>query len=482
MTFDLDQSSRLHLFNFTIERLEQYYSETASREVSPNLNIDEIQNFIRNQAFDKEENPSKAIQHVLDGLDKYSVHTSHPNYFGLFNPRSNYAGILADLITAVYNPQLAAWSHAPFAVEVENYLVQEFGKKFGFGKDNIDGVFTTGGAEANTTAMLCALNFTFENFANDGLLNVSNRPIVYCSAESHHSLVKAAKASGLGLKSVRTISVDQNLMMNIDELAEKISEDLKKGHSPFMIVGTAGTTGTGAIDNLEALSALAKQFNVWFHVDAAFGGGAILSRHSSSMLKGIEYANSITFDAHKWMSVPMGASLFLTTEKTILAKTYRVTTEYMPKEANKLEIIDPFTHSVQWSRRFSGLKLYLSLLIFGWKGYEETIDHHMAMSKFLREALLKEGWKIMNFSNLPIVCFSDPEFENDANFTAWISSQVIESGQAWLSTYPVHQKPTLRACITNYATQERHIKELVKLLGEKRREYTNRDDLCSPKK
>ncbi len=171
------------------------------------------------------------------------------------------------------------------------------------------------------------------------------------------------------------------------------------------------------------------------------------------------------------MSVPMGTSIFLTSQKEILAKTFRVTTEYMPKEANALEIVDPFTHSIQWSRRFAGLKLYLSLLIFGWEGYEEVIDHQLKMGQLLRELLLENGWEIVNNSALPVICFTDKECAKDPQFIKWMCSRVIESGEAWLSSYPIKGSDTIRACITNYASGEENISKLVELIGQKRKEF-----------
>ncbi|MEL6671176.1 MAG: aminotransferase class V-fold PLP-dependent enzyme [Bacteroidota bacterium] len=475
MLFDLTQDLRLKIFQHTIERLDDYYQNTNSRKVSPKLDVDEILSTIKKETFTVKKTPNEAVNHVIDALEKYSVHTPHPDYFGLFNPRANFSGILADLITSVYNPQLAAWSHAPFAVEVENHLVQELGKKFGLKKGEIDGVFTTGGAEANLTAILCALNETFPDFANEGFIGQTQKPIIYCSKESHHSVVKAARTVGLGKYAVRTISVNNHLQMDPKQLIDKINEDQHKGNHPFLLIATAGTTGTGAIDNLFELQKTAKNYDLWFHVDAAYGGAAILSPNSRHMLNGIEHADSITFDAHKWMSVPMGTSIFLTSSKEILAKTFRVTTEYMPKEANELEIVDPFTHSIQWSRRFAGLKLYLSLIIFGWEGYEEVIEHQLKMGHLLRELLSENGWEIMNDSFLPIICFTDKELRKDSQFVKWICSKVIESGEAWISSYPINGSNTIRACITNYATEEYHIRNLVQLLGQKRKEFVHKE-------
>jgi len=468
MLFDLNQAQRLEILHQTIEKLEDFYEHTDSRKVSPKLEVEKILRSIKKETFTAAKTPQAAVEHVIHALDTYSVHTPHPDYFGLFNPRANFSGILADLITAVFNPQLAAWSHAPFAVEVENHLVQALGKKFGLKKEDMDGVFTTGGAEANLTAVLSALNEHFPEFANEGLIGQIPRPLIYCSQESHHSIIKAARAVGLGRNSVRTVVVDDHLQMDTQQLIKQIKEDQQKGSQPFLLIATAGTTGTGVIDRLHELHSVAQDFDLWFHVDAAYGGAAILSQNLSHLLSGIEKADSVTFDAHKWMSVPMGTSLFLTSHKEILAKTFRVSTDYMPKEADELEIVDPFTHSIQWSRRFAGLKLYLSLLMFGWEGYEKMIDHQSRMGHLLRELLVENGWEIMNPSSLPVICFTDKDLRKHPSFVSWICSNVVESGKAWISTYPIKEENTIRACITNYASDKHNIRNLVQLLGEKR--------------
>jgi len=437
MTFDLDKQQRKTLFNYVIDKIESFYASTEKYSISPNLDVKEIRNFINKSDFDIQDDFKQAINHVVEGLEEFSVHTPHPKYFGLFNPRANFSGILADLITAAFNPQLAAWSHAPFAVEVEAKLIQDFGLKFGYAANTIDGVFTTGGAEANLTAVLSALNLTFPEYAKTGLIEISQRPIIYCSQEAHHSINKAAKSVGLGHSSVQNIPIDKELKLDINSLKERIEQDSIAGNQPLMIIGTAGTTGTGTIDNLPALGKIADKYNLWFHVDAAYGGGAVLNGELKSQLKGIEMSDSITFDAHKWMSVPMGTSLFLTSHKKILGKTFRTTTEYMPKEAKELDVVDPFTHSIQWSRRFVGLRLYLSLLFFGWDGYENVVGHQSNMGNLLRKKL-------------------------------------IDSGKSWISVYPINQIPAFRACITNYSTTEKELDEFVEEINEQREKYKNK--------
>jgi glutamate/tyrosine decarboxylase-like PLP-dependent enzyme len=298
--------------------------------------------------------------------------------------------------------------------------------------------------------------------------------MIYCSTEAHHSIDKAVKIAGLGYSSVNIIPVDDHLKMNLHKLKQAIQKDLDEGYQPLIITGTAGTTGAGAIDDLVELRKIADQFNTWYHVDAAYGGGAILNKELRPFLKGIENADSITFDAHKWMSVPMGTSMFLTSHKEILGKTFRITTEYMPKEASDLEVTDSFTHSIQWSRRFSGLKVWLSLQLFGWKGYEEMIGAQTKTGEDLKKRLLENGWIIKNDTPLPVVCFTDSSLENDNNFVKTNVQNIISSGKSWISVYPVNGTPAIRACITNYDTKGEDIGELVAVVNSEREMYVRK--------
>ena len=162
----------------------------------------------------------------------------------------------------------------------------------------------------------------------------------------------------------------------------------------------------------------------------------------------------------------MAAGIYLTRHKTILQETCAISTAYMPLDAEGLDVTDPFTHSMQWSRRFTGLKLFLTLAVAGWEGYAETIRHQTAMGTLLRKELEQSGWRIVNDSPLPVVCFVDELHENGSTpeFLKAIARRIVQSGEAWLSTTLLNGKTVLRACITNYATQEGDVQALVRLL------------------
>lgn len=462
--FDLNSSQRAEVLEYTNEVLEKYYANSKARDVSPDLDIQKVRSYITDFAATGETDHKHIIDHVFGGLEKHAVQITHPSYFGLFNPRPSFPSIIADLLTATTNPQMAAWSHNPFSFAVEEFIISELGTRFGYSET--DGTFCSGGAEANQTSVLCALNYHFPEYLMSGLRGLDKQPVLYCSAETHHSIAKAARMCGLGIESVRHVDVNEDLQMDVNDLNDKIEKDIEKGLQPFLVVATAGTTGPGSIDPLEEIGAVANQRNLWYHVDGAFGGALALHSTKKSILKGIELSDSITIDIHKWLSAPMGTGTFLTRHPSILSSTFRITADYMPQQSTDSNVEDPYTHSIQWSRRSLGLRMYLPLLFFGWEGFEQTIEHHMRMGQILTEKLKANGWEIMNSSKLPIVCFKAKEDREEA--VRQICDYVVKSKNAWISVYPVNGILCLRACITNYATTEVEIEELISLLKEAR--------------
>ncbi|TAI49573.1 pyridoxal phosphate-dependent decarboxylase family protein [Flagellimonas allohymeniacidonis] len=464
--FDLSEKERMGLIRLLLANLGQYYNGTDKLKVSRQANREEVRSLVLSNDFENPLDFKHSLSNVLKGLTEYGLHTPHPRYFGLFNPRTSFASILADVVTAVFNPQLAMWSHAPYAVELEYQLVQQFGRKFGYSQD-VGGTFCTGGAEANLTAMVMALNHAFPDYGKSGIQGIKQPPLLYCSRETHHSILKAARVCGLGSNAIVPIDTDDRYRIDLELLKSRLESDIASGMAPFMIIGTAGTTGYGAIDDLEGLSAIAGKFGIWFHVDAAFGGALKFSAKQEKYLRGMNNGDSITFDLHKWLSVPMGASLFLTSRPELQGRTFSARTEYMPKDSKIAHgsFPDPYVNSIQWSRRFIGLKIYMALSFHGWKALEEQVDHHLELAEHLRERLLATGWIIKNHTVLPIVLFSHSYFDEDGAFARQLCDEIVHSGTFWISVYPVQGVNALRACITNYASSKEDVEALVKLMN-----------------
>jgi glutamate/tyrosine decarboxylase-like PLP-dependent enzyme len=362
------------------------------------------------------------------------------------------------------------------AAEIEQHLVRALAGRFGFDPARVEGTFTSGGAEANHTALLTALARAFPEVGRRGLLALRSQPVLYVSPEAHHSFLKAARLCGLGTEAVREVRVDSSLRMIPEDLAARIEEDRAAGCSPFLVVATVGSTSAGAVDPVAELAQVADEAGgLWFHVDAAWGGAAALVPELRWLLDGAARADSLTFDAHKWLSVPMGAGLYVTRHPGILERTFRVAARYMPREGEALPVADPYAHTMQWSRRFIGLKLFLSLAVAGWEGYERAVRRMTAMGDRLRQRLGEEGWTVVNDTPLPVVCFtgSGPEGRS-APFLERIAADVVASGEAWLSTVGLGEGPALRACVTNYRTGPEDVDALVAALGRARAVQTER--------
>ena len=391
---------------------------------------------------------------VEEMLRRWQVQITHPRYLGLFNPSVTFSSVLADTLVATYNPQLAAWRTAPAPNEIERHTLGWLAGKFGLPSDAI-ATFTSGGAEANLSAVIAALTHAFPDYGDDGIRSLAAAPTIYLSAEAHHSFSKIAHMAGLGRKSLRVISTDADLKMDIGALVREIRQDRENGFIPLMVVGTAGTTAVGAIDPLPELAQLCRGEGMWFHVDAAWGGAAILAPSLRDHIAGIESADSITCDAHKWFSVSMACGMFFCRYPETVARAFRASASYMPGSTGGTTF-DPYTNSVQWSRRFTGLKLFMSLAERGESGQAAMIEHQARMGEVLKEFLITAGWRIVNKTPLPVVCFTKDGLDVP-DFLADVRSEQI----AWISEVHIDGASAVRACISSFKTTEVEIRDVV---------------------
>jgi glutamate/tyrosine decarboxylase-like PLP-dependent enzyme len=395
---------------------------------------------------------------TISQLERGVVHLTHPRYFGLFNPAPAFPAECADRIAAAFNPQLATATTSPVAVELEAHVVRAVARRAGF-PPNATGHFTTGGAEANYTALLCALTRADPRFAIEGARAFDGPPRFYVSRDSHLAWVKIAHQAGIGRAAVRFVATDGRGRMHPGALRDAVAADRDAGCVPVMIAATAGTTNAGMIDPLPACAEIAGGFGLWFHVDAAWGGAAIASERLRGLLHGIEQADSMTIDAHKWFATTMGCGIFIARDAAVLSSAFQVATGYMPSAARGL---DPYLTSVQWSRRFLGLRLFLSLAAAGWAGYARHVERSIDLIRHLAEDLAKRGWVIENEPSLGVLCFV-PARQRDGEVRA-IVGRVLKSGRAWVSVAVFEGREVIRACVTHGGTGRDDIDALVDAL------------------
>lgn len=428
--------------------------------IYPRVTADEIRSHLAGRYdFSRPMALEEVAADVEQMLARWQVQVTHPRYFGLFNPSVTLASVVADTLVATYNPQLAAWRTSPAANEIERHTLAWLASKFGLPADAAVS-FTHGGAEANLSAVIVALTHRFPEYGEDGMRSLPGTPIIYLSAEAHHSFSKIAHMTGLGRNALHVIPTDAALKMDPQHLKSQIERDRNDGLLPFMVVGTAGTTAAGAIDPLSELAGICRDQNLWFHVDAAWGGAAIVAPSLRKYLAGIEFADSITCDAHKWFSVAMACGMFFCRHSETVARAFRAEAAYMPGVAGA-STIDPYTHTVQWSRRFIGLKLFLSLAERGEDGQAAIIEQQTRLGNLLRERLAAAGWTLVNQTPLPVICFT----REGLDIAAFLQG-LRERDIAWMSEARINGKSVVRACVTSFKTTEAMVLDVVREVSQ----------------
>jgi glutamate/tyrosine decarboxylase-like PLP-dependent enzyme len=460
----LDVATRRELWAIVGEAIESYYRDVPHLRASGHIDMDEVLAAAEQFDFDHPLPPREAVGRVVSALRRLEPQTLHPRHFGLFDPAPTAMGVVAEALAAAFNPCLASWAGSPFGVETERHLVRKFGQVFGYEPASADGVITSGGSEANLTAVLLALQARFPGHRERGLQALTGQPMIYASRHAHPSILKAAAVTGLGTAAVREVPADQWHRMDTAALERLIRMDLAAHRIPLLVLATAGTTDAGVIDPIADVVGVGARQGVWVHVDAAWGGAAILVPEIRGALQGMDRADSITFDPHKWLSVPMGCGLLLTRHRGLLDQTFGVAVPFLA--GSEEPGLDPHSRSIRWSRDFAGLKLLLSLAVAGWHGYEEALRRQVLLAWQLRDGLTSDGWTLLNDTPLPVVCFADGSDDRPD----LVAEAVNRSGEARIFTVRLGDRIVLRACVTNYGTSAEDIELLIKLLGHARSE------------
>ncbi len=417
----------------------------AAGPVTPDLNLADFRSELADFDFRTPRPLGQLLSWTIEKMEHGLVHVTHPRYFGLFNPAPTFPAQCADRIAGAFNPQLATSTTSPVAVEIEAHVIRSVARRAGFPPEAA-GHFTAGGSEANYTALLCALTRATPEFATKGARAFDGAPVFYVSQESHLAWLKIAHQAGIGRSAVRLIATDGLGRMDQTALKDAVIDDRASGCVPVMIAATAGTTNAGMIDPLEACAELARSNNLWFHVDAAWGGALIASDRLRHVLAGIERADSVTIDAHKWFATTMGCGMFITLHPHVLSSAFQVSTTFMP---SNIPSSDPYVTSVQWSRRFLGLRLFLSLAAAGWTGYGQHVERSIELSALLGADLTTRRWSIVNESPLAVLCVQPPPGSNEVRS---IVDQVLASGRAWVGAAAFEGSEVIRICVTHGET------------------------------
>ena len=452
-------TDRARVNSFLGSELELTMARVAESSIVPTIDLSTFRSELAETfTFDKPLPLDWLLRWTIDRMEHGIVQMTHRRYFGLFNPAPSFPAQCADRITSAFNPQLASSASSPVPVELEKHLIRAVARRAGL-TDGATGHFANGGSEANYTSLLCALTAAHPRFAAEGARAFSGPPVFYASRECHIAWLKIAHQAGIGRNALRLVGTDGHGRMDPKALIDAIDMDRANGAIPVMVVATAGTTGGGMIDPLAACAEIAASRGLWYHVDAAWGGAAIASDRLRGLLDGIERADSITIDAHKWFATTMGCAMFITTRGSILSEAFHASTSFMPSSVADL---DPYLNSIQWSRRFLGLRLFLSLAAAGWAGYAAHVERSVDVIARVKERLVATGWSIINDSPLAVLDAVPPAALGDVRA---LVRRVVATGRAWVAPATFEGRDVVRICATSGETTLPDVDELVAVLN-----------------
>jgi glutamate/tyrosine decarboxylase-like PLP-dependent enzyme len=452
-------ADRRRISDWLTQELEAAAARVQAGPVAPTIDMQRFRAELETFDFDRPQPLQAALQWTIDRLEHGIVQMSNPRYFGLFNPGANFPAQCADRLAASFNPQLASSASSPVPVALESHVIRAVARRAAFG-DDATGHFATGGSEANYTALICALTAAHARFSADGVRAFSGPATFYTSRDCHIAWLKIAHQAGVGRTALKLVDTDGHGRMSPDALRRAIAADRAAGAVPVMIVATAGTTAAGMIDPLIECADIAKHESLWYHVDAAWGGAALASNRLRSALAGIERADSITIDAHKWLATTMGCALFITRRADLLSEAFHASTSFMP---SSISGVDPYLNSMQWSRRFLGLRLFLALATAGWEGLGAHVERGVEVINRVRERLEDLQWRVVNDSPLAVLDVVPPAQLGDVRS---LVRRVVASGQAWVAPATYEGRDVVRICATNGETAIADVDALVAALNQ----------------
>jgi len=398
-----------------------------------------------------------------------SFHLPSPRYFGLMNPTPLPVAVFAEAMAAALNQNLGAWHHSPAATAIEARVIRWLCELAGYPATSF-GSLVSGGTLANTTALKIALAAKVPASIRNGLHGLPKRPLLYASTEAHFSIEKSANVLGLGSEAgYRRVPVHRDSRIDVGALRSMIVADLATGHQPFCVIGVAGVTSNGVIDPLDALADVCEEFGLWYHVDGAYGAGALLSTTLAPRFRGIARADSITMDPHKWWYMPYPCGAVLTRDAGAGERALTAGDPYIPPSPGAIEFRH---HGLQGSRAFNALKLWMAAQLVGRRAYGAHAEHQVALTeRFARELTADGDWKLVTPVDTAIAAVrytgrtdarthGRTEKEIDA-MQDRIVQRVLATRKHWISPTTTVGTRAIRVMVISYLTEWRHLEELL---------------------
>lgn len=441
-----------------VDIIVDHYKDEENKKPVMKASREEMDSIFLSEAPDNASPADEVLDFVTKNVLPNSNISSHPKSFSFVPGPSNFISTMADSLATGFNIFSGGWIVSPAAAELEIVTLNWLLKMFNFPVAKGGGIFTSGGSMANLTALVTARRIKCgSDFSN---------AVIYLSDQAHSSNIKAIRVIGFKEEQVKIIPTDLEYKFSVNKLKNEIARDRLKGKKPFCIIASAGTTNTGTVDPLDTLADICEKESLWFHIDAAYGGAAILSKKGSKILRGIERADSLTVDPHKWFFQPYEIGCLLVKDASWLSNTFSEKPEYLRDiEGNKSEI-NFYDYGIQLTRRFRALKFYMSIKTYGLNAFKKAITYNINLAEETEDFLRKsKNWEIVSPATLAIINFRFNPLDKDLNeeeldrLNQEISSRVVASKEALLVTTVLQKQVVIRMCLINPKTTLKHIKD-----------------------
>jgi aromatic-L-amino-acid decarboxylase len=457
-----DQVALCAMSQQTVEWILQYFATLSQQPVGRTAGRTEMESLLREPPPEQGDEFSHVLAEFQHKIASYAFRTNHPRFLAFIPSAPNFISVLADFLCSGTNFFASVWLEAAGPSEVELVVLDWFKAFLGYPAES-GGILTSGGSDANLTALLAAREqLSYEQ---------RNAAVLYVSGERHWSIDRAAKVIGLRPEQIHPVGADSHFRLNPAELRHVIQQDRRAGRLPWAVVANAGATNTGAVDPLPELAELSNEEKLWLHVDAAYGWPAILIPEESPYLAGIEKADSITLDPHKWFGQPFEAGCVLIREGRRLAETFTLRPDYMQDVEPTAGEVNFADYGLALTRRFRALKIWLSVKVLGLGWFRSLVAHGCRLAE-LAQGILEQSprFEILSPRQLSIVCFRyvpagirlDPKSLDRLNLA--LIERVRVSGRAFLSSTRLHGRVAVRLCFVNWRTTTADVDEVVQLL------------------
>lgn len=397
--------------------------------------------------------PNELVAQLERDVFPNNLHVDHPRFFAFVPGPNNFVSTMADALAAGFNIFNGTWLGGSAAAAVELGIVRWLCRICGF-PTAAGGLFVSGGSMANLTALVAARHSLLQDRVEGAT--------VYFSDQTHSSVERALHVIGFAPEQMRKLRSDENFRLSIQNARGAIDKDRAKGLRPFCVIANAGTTNTGAVDPLNELADLAAKEKLWLHIDGAFGAAAILSDRARSLLQGLERADSISLDPHKWLFQSFECGCVLVRDAALLKSAFQIKPDYLRDVHRRLEEFNPCDYGVQLTRSFRALKVWLSLQTFGLAAFRQAISRGFELAEVAeRELRARKGWEILSPAQMATVCF---RFGKSDELQTQLVDAMMKDGYALLTSTELRGAVSLRLCTINPRTTEQDIVETINRL------------------